>query len=93
MTNYGNCPNVPIVVTQITVREVPILACYLAITSKRGNSQRITLPTKLLKKKKWAKTKMYLLCDHHEGHITLRPYDLDPLQKMIREQDQRTDKK
>ncbi len=69
------------------------MACYLAISSKRGNSQRITLPTKLLKKKKWAKTKMYLLCDHHEGHITLRPYDLDPLHKMIKEQDHRTDKK
>ncbi len=57
------------------------MSCYLAISCKRGNSQRITLPAKLLKKKKWAKTKMYLLCDHHEGHVTLRPYDLDQDQK------------
>ena len=61
--------------TQTTTREVPKLTNYLAIPQKRGSSQRITLPVNMLKKKKWLKVDLYLVCDHDGDYVTLKPYD------------------
>lgn len=50
---------------------------YLVTPSVRGDSQRITLPAKLLKQKGWLKTRLYLLANLDEAYITLKPYGVD----------------
>lgn len=50
---------------------------YLVTPSVRGDSQRITLPAKLLRQKGWLKTRLYLLANLDESHVTLKPYGID----------------
>jgi len=59
---------------RVNEKEVMNLARYVLIPQRQGNTQRITLPMEMLRKKEWLKADCYILIDERKGEVTLKQY-------------------